>query len=279
MNKLQMAHEMALAIQGTKLIHDMELVSDMAWKYVDAMQAEADKREPSGFPNVLRGACGEIVAVKVDDKEQQPDWSQAPDKQFNIYLAIGEKVIYNLVNCQIGLIDMKCKVDDCFCEKIKALGMCSIHYRRYSLYGDVNYLGREYHGMSKTTEYKSWRHMKERCLNKNDISYSIYGGRGITVCSEWIGSFETFLKDMGKKPSKKHQIDRIDNNGNYFKENCRWVLPCENSQNRRSTKLKAEDVIKIRESTLGSKELSLMFDVTQAHIIDIKERHRGWEKV
>ena len=174
---------------------------------------------------------------------------------------------------------MKCKVDDCFCEKIKALGMCSIHYRRYSLYGDVNYLGREYHGMSKTTEYKSWRHMKERCLNKNDISYSIYGGRGITVCSEWIGSFETFLKDMGKKPSKKHQIDRIDNNGNYFKENCRWVLPCENSQNRRSTKLKAEDVIKIRESPLGSKELSLMFDVTQAHIIDIKKRHRAWENV
>lgn len=47
MNKLQMAHEMALAIQGTKLIHDMELVSDMAWKYADAMQAEADKREVS----------------------------------------------------------------------------------------------------------------------------------------------------------------------------------------------------------------------------------------
>ena len=50
-----------------------------AWKYADAMQAEVDKREPSGFPNVLRGACGEIVAVKVDDKEWQPDWSQAPE--------------------------------------------------------------------------------------------------------------------------------------------------------------------------------------------------------
>lgn len=188
-------------------------------------------------------------------------------------------MIYNLVNCQIGLIDMKCKVDGCFTEKIKALGMCSVHYRRYSLYGDVNYLGREYHGMSRTPEYKTWRHMKERCLNKNDVSYSIYGGRGITVCSEWVNSFETFLKDMGKKPSKMHQIDRIDNDGNYCKDNCRWVLPCENSQNRRSTKLKAEDVVKIRESTLGSKELSLIFNVTQAHIIDIKKRHRGWENV
>ena len=65
MNKLQMAHEMALAIQGTKLIHDMELVSDMAWKYVDAMQAEADKRLKTDVGNT-------------DASEWQPDWSQAP---------------------------------------------------------------------------------------------------------------------------------------------------------------------------------------------------------
>ena len=57
----------------------VEVVVFKAWKYAEAMQAEADKREPSGFPNVLRGACGEIVAVKVDDKEWQPDWSQAPE--------------------------------------------------------------------------------------------------------------------------------------------------------------------------------------------------------
>lgn len=85
MNKLQMAHEMALAIQGTKLIHDMELVSDMAWKYVDAMQAEADKREVSieetmkdHVHDYIYGrvcACG---AVNGAEKEWQPDWSQAP---------------------------------------------------------------------------------------------------------------------------------------------------------------------------------------------------------
>ena len=69
--KLEMAHEYLLRFSGTT-------VAD-ARCYADAMQAEADKREPSGFPNVLRGACGEIVAVKVDDKEWQPDWSQAPD--------------------------------------------------------------------------------------------------------------------------------------------------------------------------------------------------------
>ena len=69
--KLEMAHEYLLRFSGAT-------VAD-AWQYADAMQAEADKRKPSGFPNVLRGACGEIVAVKVDDMEWQPDWSQAPD--------------------------------------------------------------------------------------------------------------------------------------------------------------------------------------------------------
>lgn len=66
MDKLKLAHQMALAIQGTKLLHDMELVSDMAWKYADAMQAEAEKRKPSGLPDALK-------------EEWQPDWSQAPD--------------------------------------------------------------------------------------------------------------------------------------------------------------------------------------------------------
>ena len=78
MNKLQMAHEYAMehVQEGFDINYDVLVVE--AWQYADAMQSEADKREPSGFPNVLRGACGEIVAVKVDDKEWQPDWSQAP---------------------------------------------------------------------------------------------------------------------------------------------------------------------------------------------------------
>ena len=79
MNKLQMAHEMAVAMQSAEPMTDMNLLASLCFQYADAMQAEADKREPSGFPNVLRGACGEIVAVKVDDKEWQPDWSQAPE--------------------------------------------------------------------------------------------------------------------------------------------------------------------------------------------------------
>jgi len=80
--KLEMAHEYALQLSKNPSVtatHNDKDITSRAWQYADAMQAEADKREPSGFPNVLRGACGEIVAVKVDDKEWQPDWSQAPE--------------------------------------------------------------------------------------------------------------------------------------------------------------------------------------------------------
>ena len=81
MNKLDMAHEWAIETMRKDGFqkHYMQETVRLGWEYADAMQAEADKREPSGFPNVLRGACGEIVAVRVDDKEWQPDWSQAPE--------------------------------------------------------------------------------------------------------------------------------------------------------------------------------------------------------
>ena len=77
--KLEMAHEYAIALINSDCEMQFDKFIRLCWDYADAMQAEADKREPSGFPNVLRGACGEIVAVKVDDKEWQPDWSQAPE--------------------------------------------------------------------------------------------------------------------------------------------------------------------------------------------------------
>ena len=76
--KLEMAHDYAIALINSDSEIQFDKFIRLCWNYADAMQAEADKREPSGFPNVLRGACGEIVAVKVDDKEWQPDWDLAP---------------------------------------------------------------------------------------------------------------------------------------------------------------------------------------------------------
>ncbi len=93
---------------------------------------------------------------------------------------------------------------------------------------------RKTHGSRKTKEYNTWCHIKARCFNKKHMQFKDYGGRGITVCSEWKNSFIKFLNDIGKAPSSKHSIDRINNNGDYEPKNCKWSTYKEQNSNKRT---------------------------------------------
>lgn len=89
------------------------------------------------------------------------------------------------------------------------------------------------HRQSGSKEYMIWHTMIRRCTQPKNKKYHAYGARGIRVCDEWM-RFEAFIADMGQKPTSRHQLDRINNDGNYCKENCRWALPVTQANNTRA---------------------------------------------
>lgn len=92
------------------------------------------------------------------------------------------------------------------------------------------------HRLCGSPEYIAWRHMRDRCSNPKSQMWRWYGARGIKVCSRWADSFEAFYADVGPRPSSKHSIDRIDNDGNYEPENVKWSIREQQDNNRRDCK-------------------------------------------
>jgi len=133
------------------------------------------------------------------------------------------------------------------------------------------------HGMHKTRLYRIWHGMKNRCFNKNTKDYSRYGGRGITICNNWLNFMPFMFWAQEAGYTDNLTIDRVDPNGNYCPENCKWVTVLENTRNRRArtqwkrrsnTKITAEQVkavIADYKSGMTLKALSIKHGISPAY--------------
>ena len=136
------------------------------------------------------------------------------------------------------------------------------------------------HGLSRTPEYRTWNSMISRCTNPKAFAYKDYGGRGIAVCERWK-DFLLFLEDMGKRPSLAHTLDRIDTNGNYGPENCRWATKTQQQHNRRDTAINEGDVVVIRAlraQGLTKREIADRFGIGETTVFNICAL-RTWKDV
>lgn len=127
-----------------------------------------------------------------------------------------------------------CKINGCD-KKVYALKLCQKHYTRLLRYGSPYFCKNNGDFTNHPREYSSYRAMKNRCLNKKHKQYKDYGGRGIKICRIWAdkNGFSAFLRGMGERPVGC-SLDRIDNDGDYCPENCKWSTAKEQAANKRT---------------------------------------------
>lgn len=159
--------------------------------------------------------------------------------------------IHDLTNKKFGRLSVvgrttnkgKCVAWECLCDCGKTKIAITTNLTRGltkscgCLHSEVTSKAASTHGMSKSRIFTIWQNMLARCSNQNRNDYLNYGGRGISVCDWWAASFENFLKDMGNPPSRDHSLDRINVDGNYCAENCRWATSQEQALNKRTNRI------------------------------------------
>lgn len=151
---------------------------------------------------------------------------------------------------------------------------------------------KEFHGMTNSPEYVCWYCMKDRCYREKNKSFKYYGGRGIKVCKRWKDSFLNFFSDMGKRPTKKHSIDRINCDGDYEPNNCRWATQDiqiinrkkykGNTSKHRGVSFKKEQMKFVAQISINGKRKHLGYfakesDASKAYEKKLKELYEKYE--
>ncbi len=184
--------------------------------------------------------------------------------------------IYSTHDTRIYLIEAKCvcgnnvivPIGRVRSGNVKSCGCLAIETtsKRSTTHGHKN---RSKYGENGSSLYYIWNGMKQRCLNKNHNGYSRYGGRGIKVCDKWM-SFENFLYDMGETYRPRLSLDRIDNNKDYYKENCRWATNKEQSNNTSSN-----HIVLINGEKMTLTQAAELFNL-RPDLVNSRVNTRGW---